>query len=286
MSPIARAFMVINLLLSGMFLAYAAFYLQQHDTFKTKYESEAKAHQQTVADSEQKYTALSQEANRLKTDLQAATQSNSEKDARVKQADEENTALKARMDAAQNKLDKVEAHLGTVSTTIDNQNKRIEELTTQTLKDKEDRTKALSERDDMENRMKLAEASLEKSKARETELVGELNGKNEDLRKASMTLELVAAKYPDYKNVIGNLVPDVDGTVLEVNTSLGTVAISLGENQAGVQKGWRFAVHDGQYYKGEIRITEVTANMALGMIETQRPGQTINKGDKATTRLR
>jgi myosin heavy subunit len=286
MSPIARAFMVINLLLSGMFLAYAAFYLQQHDTFKTKYEGEVAAHQKTTAESEQKYTALSQQASRLQTDLQAATQSNTEKDARVKQADEENTALKARMDAAQNKLDKVEAHLGTVSTTIDNQNKRIEELTTQTLKDKEDRSKALAERDDMENRMKLAEASLEKSKGRENELVGELNDKNENLRKANMTLELVAAKYPDYKNVIGNLVPDVDGTVLEVNTSLGSVAISLGENQAGVQKGWRFAVHDGQNYKGEVRITEVTANMALGMIETQRPGQTINKGDKATTRLR
>jgi hypothetical protein len=79
---------------------------------------------------------------------------------------------------------------------------------------------------------------------------------------------------------------EFDGAILEVDPRRGIVAIALGENEAEVGKGWRLAVHDGRYYKGEVRITDVIAGIAIGQIEFRRPGQTILKGDTATTRLR
>jgi hypothetical protein len=79
---------------------------------------------------------------------------------------------------------------------------------------------------------------------------------------------------------------DVDGTVLEVNAGLGTLAILFGENQWEVQKGWRFAIHDTERYKGMIWITDVSGNMAHGKVESLLPGRTIERGDKATSRLR
>ncbi|HMQ23099.1 MAG TPA: hypothetical protein PKE00_11455, partial [Planctomycetota bacterium] len=66
--------------------------------------------------------------------------------------------------------------------------------------------------------------------------------------------------------------------------SLKSVTISLGEN-SGVTPGMSFSIHDGTTYKGEVRVVEVSDNLAFARIENAVPAMAISKGDKGTTRL-
>lgn len=286
MSPIGRVFIVLNLLLSGLFLGYAAFYLKNVDSYRTMYQDEVARAQQEKKDLDGQISQLQTELTAKSTDLTTYTTTLRQKELQLKAAEEENTSMKSRLNALQAKVDSLDASMSTVATTLDNQNKRLQEITDNWLKAKEERNKAVASRDDFMDKLRASEASLTRSKAREESLVSELGEKNTEIRKLTLELDVIKDAFPDAARIAARAVPAVEGTIMDVNTDLGTVAISLGANQAGVEKGWVFAVHDGSSYKGEIVITDVSENMGYGRIDKIRPGQSIRKGDRASTRLR
>lgn len=285
MSPIGRLFIVLNLLLAGIFLGYAAFYLQNHDTYRKKFEEEAANHAKTRETLGNEKSQLEQRVSSLTSDLQSVNGNLENERTQRKAAEDENTNLKSRLDDLQGKLANIEGSMSTMGTTVDNQNVRIKELTEGWIAAKDAQSKAETARDDAIDKQMIAESQLRKSQERIDSLTAEIGEKSTENRKLRTELDVILAEIPDARAIATRALPAVEGTVMDVNAELRTVSISLGENQADVKKGWNFSVHDGTTYKGEIRITDVSSNMAYGRIEQTVPGTTIRKGDKATTRL-
>ena len=281
MSAIGRVFIVLNLLLSGAFLAYSGMYLKNHDHYKTKYETAVKAHETALNDVKQQLESSTQDVERRKVDIAQLENQKANKDTEITSLRNENTGLKARLNSLQKTIEGVEASMSTVSTTLGNQNTRLTQLTEKWLAADKAQKEAVAARDDMENKLNAAQAALSKSKSREESLIGENNEKADAIAKLDLELTAYQKKYGD----LGAVVPKVDGRIATVNAALKTVSITLGENQAGTKAGWSFAVHDGKTYKGEIVIERVSDNVAFGRISKVKPGQTISAGDIATTRL-
>ncbi len=287
MSPIGRVFIVINLVLAVCFLAFAAFYLKNHDHYRTLYTQEKSAKASLEKELNGKLAAAESGLESTKNDLSVKVQEIGNKNTQLTAAEERNTTLQGQVNDLQTKLSSIDASMSTVSSTLEKQNTSLNDLTEKRLAAEKAARDAIGARDDAIDKLRLAEASLKKSAAREQALAAEVAEKASDLRKARLTLAVIKEKAPGVMDLVaGGALPAVEGTIMDVDPSLKTVAITLGENQAGAKVGWKLAVHDGTTYKGEIVLTNVSDNMGYGRIVNAVPGTTIQKQDKATTRLR
>ena len=281
MSAIGRVFIVLNLLLSGAFLAYSGMYLKNHDHFKQKYTAAVADHDKAVKALNDQLAASTQDVERRKVDIAQLENQKANKDTEITSLRNENTGLKGRLNALQKTVEGVEASMSSVSTTLGNQNTRLTQLTDKWLAADKAQKEAIAARNDMENKLNAAQAALAKSKSREEALIGENNEKADAIAKLDLELTAYTKKFGN----LGEVLPKVDGRIATVNASLKTVSITLGENQAGTKAGWSFAVHDGNTYKGQIVIERVSDNVAFGRISKVVPGQSISAGDVATTKL-
>lgn len=285
MSPIGRVFIVLNLALSAAFLGFSGFYLHHADSYKKLLEREKTARAEEKQKFEERIATLMSDLDSAKSELQTTNARLNEKISALKAADEENKDLKSRLNKVQASLASVEASLSTMSDTIEKQNQRTQELEKLYLAAKQEKEQALSERADMEDRLAVAEADLNKAKTRIEALMGEIAEKDAAIRDYKVRFDVAVTKFPALDEILRGAVPPIDATVANVDPALKLVTITTG-SKAEVKKGYTFAIHDGKTYKGEIEIIDVMEGAAVGRIRQLVQGASIRRGDRATTRLR
>jgi hypothetical protein len=284
MSPIGRVFIVLNLVLAALFLGWAGFYLQNGTNWKGRHGDEVTGRSEDNASKDATIAQLTAENGTLKSSLAAANEQNTQKTATIASKDAENADLKARLTNVESKLTAIAGSTSTVATQLETQNAATKELTTKFLAADKERNAALDAKVDAEARLAAAELEFKKAEEKIAALSDEVRKKTDETRLLSAWKENVIINVP---GVADNLAaaPAIDGQVLAVNANLKLATISVGEGNAEVKPGYRFSVHDGRDYKGEIVITDVSDRNAFGNIIPAQ-GKTINVGDKATTRLR
>jgi len=285
MSPIGRVFIIVNMVLAAVFVGYSAFYLHNVDSYKTQLTQERAAHEATRTEMQGQIDTLTSDLNKARNELQTKNIQLQERQAQIESATQDNADLKNRLGSLENNMKGANASLSTLSTTIENQNKRVKEMTDNYLAANKERQDALSAKQDAEDRLALAERNL--GTAQETIAANrkEIFNQAQDLRRQKVMLDAGMAKFPGFADVIRNAVPAISAKVAAVNASLGTVTISTGEANAKVKKGYRFSFYDSKTYKGDGIVIDVADKSATVRLTEPVEGTTIVPGDQASTRL-
>ena len=285
MSPIAKLFIVLNVVLAGVFLGFAAKALNTESSFKAQYDKEASEHKATkdalgadkaklLADKAEvekardamqgERDAARAEVDRLKSEVADKDRSNNEMRGSVDKIAKSIDDVMAKSTALQDRSDKA------VQAQHDAEKARDEAVTA--------RAAAEAKAGDLETKLHTAEgniADLEKTSTGYKKDVDRLNTNLASLQAATnVTLDQIVS------------MPQIEGRVLDVATSIepGLVAINKGDAD-GVKRGFTFEIYEGKTYKGQARVEYVHPNSCSALLIRPVPGQKVKAGDSAATRL-
>ena len=285
MSPIAKLFTVINVVLAGVFLGWAANSLSKADSWK-------KQHDELKVKSEATAAALGQEKSALlakQQELEAArTALVGEKESALGEVER----LKGQVSDEERKNNEMRGDVAKIAASIDNltaQNKQLAEardFAQQAARDAEKaKEEAVAAQAAAEGKMGDLETSLHAAE-----------GKIADLEKANVTLTKERdsiqtnfeslAQYTNTSIADFQAMPQIEGRVLDVamNVKPGLIAINKGSVD-NVKPGYTFEIYDGATYKGQVRVEYVHENVCSALILRAVDGQQIRQGDSASTRL-
>jgi hypothetical protein len=285
MSPIAKLFTVINVVLAGVFLGWAANSLSKADSWK-------KLHDDLKTKSTAMEAALGAEKSTLlaeKQQLEAARVALvAERDDRASEVER----LKGQVSDEERKNNEMRGDVAKFAASIDNitaQNKQLadardtaQQAARDAEKAKEDavtaQTAAEAKASDLETSLHTAEGSVADLEKTNTSLKKELDSVTTNFE------SLAAFTKTSIKDF--QAMPQIEGRVLDVamNVKPGLIAINKGSAD-GVKPGYTFEVYDGKTYKGQVRVEYVHENVCSALVLRSVDGQQIRQGDQASTRL-
>jgi hypothetical protein len=280
MSPIGRVFIVLNLILAGTFVGFSGSYLQkQHnwktahgkvvaefDTYRKDSEQRVKGLEDNLRTSENAKTALEQSLGNTKGDLEKAT--------------DENKRLAQQ-------LAKIEGDVSTIKGINDSIGTEVKAVFAQAQAAFKSATEAQAAKDEAVRAKDAADASLRDANGKIAAL--EEAGKSKDEQLASLgkeksELEMLVA-VAEAKGFIKLMAqPALGGRVTHVSGNLCSISLTDNPENAEVKPGYRFAIYDGNSYKGEARVTDADKerNIVFCTIEIKKADILI--GDAASTR--
>lgn len=285
MSPIAKLFTALNVILAGLFVGWAASTLSTQADFKRDLESERTSHSATKeALGSDKSKLLAEKAELEKT---RATITSERDDARA-----EVDRYKAQVADEERKNNDLRGDVQKIANSIDN-------LTAQNKQLAEARDRAMTAQRDAEKAKNDAVAAQTDAEKKAGELEGQLHTAQNsiaDLEKTRTTLghekeaaetqlsSLAAAtnaKLSDFSPM-----PLIEGAVLAVNYDVAPGLVSINKGSADkVKRGYTFEIYDGKTYKGQAKVEYVHDNMCSALMVRAVPGQKVRQGDSAATRL-
>lgn len=285
MSAIGRIFLILNLILSAVFLGFASSQLSQQANVSQALRNEREAHAATKKSMDEQVAALNTQVNQLKTD---ASTLRDERDQQKALADRNGADL----DKERNANAQLRGELTGIKESLAGYNNTIKDLSTSKDRLTQEREDALAAKDAAESAKEAADKARRDA---ETALQTAKNDINDletkvasaDKKASALDTELkalyVATGYPK----IGTPLPLVEGSVVSVNTSIkpGLIAINKGSNDK-VAKGFVFAVYNGGTYKGQAKVETVHEDYCSAlMILTPNGAPQVTQGDRVTTQL-
>ena len=282
MSALAKVFIVLNFVLSIVFLASAGVLLAKTDEWRAKYEAEKTTHDSDVRtlqterkDLQTNLTSVTSDKDGLKRDLGDA------QNVRDKYKDDLSSEQKISVDLRKS-VDETAQTLKTIQATLASAQEQI----TGFQKGKEEAEAKMREAVD---KQRVAEAEVTRLKSEGDDKSGQIEslGKQiaaltEDKDKLTTVLEMAREKGFDLASLMA--MPAINGKVVEVDPTVGVVVVSVGA-QAEVKKGYTFQVYRGGDYIGEVIIDAVYPDLSAASVVKLRPGMEIKKLDDVTTRL-
>lgn len=285
MSPIGRIFSVLNLVLAALFLSWASMALSSADSFRTKYEDEAKEHTATEERLEaEKAAALTAKAaaesraSSLNDQLESEKNNTARLTRDVEGKDQENGEMRANLQRLTESVDEVSSSRDAASAAQLAAVERANAADTA-------KSEALAAK-------QAAESQVADLRAQIASLNSQLKDKNADLvalqkqldNKATELAVLIDATGVDASSIIG--MPLINGVVIEAlyDVEPGLVAINKGSADK-VERGYTFDIYNGADYKGRVRVENVRENTCTAIVTQPVDGKRIGQGDKAATRL-
>lgn len=285
MSPIGRAFIVLNLALAGGFLVVSGTYLQKQDSYRKKYEAEVAAHKKSNDDNAVKNKALESERNVFENaKTQAETALGKETNA-LQQTRDENKALSARLAEFEGSMKQLQATAAASLTEMKSANVTAKAAFDQSVADQKTRDEAVRAKDAAvaENRdLKDKIAKLDETAVARDASIKTLEGEKSSLQ----LLVKVAESYGFIKSMAA---PNLSGLVTTASPNLCTVQVTENPGKINIKEAielgkWSFAIYDASGYKGEAVAEryEESANAVLCRVQNAK-GE-IKQGDKAATK--
>jgi predicted nucleic acid-binding Zn-ribbon protein len=283
MSPIGRIFLVLNLILSAVFLGWASNSLAQTEDFRGQLD-EAK---QMASDREAELTSEIEDLNtRLRDKEQEASQFREERDSRQDTVN----SLETQLAAAKSEKEKLLGDVTAIQATLGDYQGTIDRLSSE-------KDQANQRREEAEASQRDAVGAQEAAQQAERDAIAaqqELERQIADLEVAQTELTTQVEKLDTHLAVIqeqtGVAIDDilapkkVDGAVLAVDASTGLVMLNVGAED-GVKRGYSFDVWSGNQYKGQVQVMNVQPGMCSALIKSPVEGATIGQGDLASTRM-
>ena len=285
MSTIGKVFIVLNLIMAGVFLGYASTSLATSQEYRLRYEQEVDDHQATVEEKDgeisrldEQLTASQSTASQLRADLQTSK-------AEFTRAESDLREARTQID----KLDSSYQQMAATFTTLDDRLGQIEQAKDDAVaarvQAEQERDDAVDEKDsaiqaqrDAEDVARTRASQITDLEVARTDLQLEVERKGTEL---AMLQQKTGARLDD---IIAP--PPIEAAVLGVDYGVepGLVALNVGKNHK-VQRGFVFDVFAGEVYKGQVKVENVRENMCSCLVITPAVGTVIRQGDTATTTL-
>lgn len=284
MSTIGKVFVVLNLLLAGLFLGYASTALATTSEWKSKYEDEQAAHQETASTMEGEMTSVRSERDSARLDLDEARQSGTTEKTRADQAEADLRDARAQVDTLTTAVSGIQAKLSDLDSQLAEIESSKDDAVASRVTAENERDDALDARDDAVKAQRDAEDSARRASDQIADLQGQLQGAQGELSRAETTLAAVVAEYNINLDGVG-AIPKIEAAVLGINYDLppGLVALNKGKSH-GVKKGFVFDIF-ADNYKAQVKVVDVEDNVCSAVVVRAVDGQIIRQGDRATTQL-
>ncbi len=280
MSPIGRVFVIVNLILSVAFVAFAGNLLQNGDSYRKKFEEEKALHQKDVKQKEEVIAKLQADLQSKKSDYTVAHAQVMNLQNQIKMLQQE---LKDAKDAnAQNiaSLQKIQTNLDVLKTDVDKareENKNLREREAAAVKAREEAENARLALEEQVASLKDQIAKLNEKIATHEATIAKLEQDKENLN-AQIAMAVANGFKP------GRPEKDLDALVMAVNKVLDNtlVTLSVGKDD-GVTKGYTFDIYRGGAYKARAQVIEVDNKSCVARIVNAL--RKVAKGDRAKTNL-
>ncbi len=286
MSIIAKIFIVINLVLSVVFVGVSGTLLAQKADYKTKYEEVEKVKRQLNNFYNAQVKDLTEQLGEVVT---AGTALKSNRDQFKEQYDRQ----LSRVNDMTKELNHTKGLFENLSEAQDDLNSRVndafernKDLNTRLTSALGDVNRYKSEADRSKNKQKEVEINLAEKEDKIHSLNAQLATQDRDLGGYKRTIELLQEAGVDVARIAGGgLPPAVDTTVTAVNEEVGLVMLGIGR-EAGLRKGHDLTVFRGDQFVGRVVVEQVYNDMASARIDRKYLVDKIQVGDNVTTRIR
>ncbi len=283
MSNIAKIFIVINFVLSILFLGFAATLLSQKWDYRQMYLETSYRHELQKQRLEEN---LRESANRLKSLNETIVEAKKT----TKETKEENIRLSKENDELKRKNQEYSTTLASIGADIREINNRLDK--------KEDQITALeSAKNEQQKIAEEAKKAKEEAQDEQQRMEIQLSNLNGELADKEKQLQLAGKELLEARQIIravreaGINIPSLfkkskplDGTIIAVSNEVPLVMISLGTDE-GVEKGYQFTVYRGSQFIGQIVVEEVYKDMSAARVVKQMTVKSVQKGDSITTRI-
>lgn len=283
MNQLAKVFIIINFVLSIIYLAVSGMFLAQKWDYRQMYLEKAYQEEQTKADCAKQ---VSDVQKRIESFKEAATQARhfaKETLDQKNRLEKENSDLKTENLSYATEVKQITGKIDNIHTTLNNQYKRISELEAENKNIKDLAESAEKSKDEAEEARQRYEAQLNnlQGELRERELL--LQNSEKELREAKLIIRAVRDSGVNIAT-IGTGAKALDGQIMAVSDQAPIVIISLGSDH-GVEKGNQFTVYRGSKFIGRVVIEEVYKEMSAARILREMTVDKIRNGDSITTRI-
>ena len=285
MSPIAKLFIVLNVVLAGAFLGFAARALSTETDFKKQLD-------------ETKTKLASTEAS-LNSDKSKLVAEKAELEKARDAMQGERDGARAEIDRLKGQITDQDRANNELRGNVAQISKSIDQLVADNKQLNDSRDKAAQAQRDAEKARDAAVAAQAAAEGKAGELETNLHaaeGKIADLEKSGTSMkkevdslntqlasliDATGAKLDDFANM-----PLIEGRVLDVAAGVepGLIAINKGSAD-GVKRGFTFEFYEGKTYKGQGRAEYVHEHSTSVLLTRPVAGQKVRQGDSAATRL-
>jgi hypothetical protein len=280
MSPIGKVFIVLNLIVSAVFVGFAGTYLQRATDWKAKHKEVADQLDAEKKRAQGELAALQSELQNKERELGKHVMLYQGADTEKKKLEDENKRLNSQIASLSADISKLQSASTTTAASIERATedaKQAREMSIKSMKEKEEaataKEAALKQLDDANKKIE----GLQKEAASQVARIAELN-------QTTAEQEMILAVYKDRYGGPAIAQPNLSGRV-EVVSSTDLVTIAV-EKPADLElkAGWQFAIY-GDKYKAEAVIQSARDNMAFCKIHKRVENATIQVGDRAATNL-
>ena len=285
MSPIARIFSVLNLILAASFLAWASTTLAHSQDYKRQFEGEQAAHATTVDEKDAEISELAKVRDRARTEADSFRASRDS-------AEENVTRLEGDLAQVRSDLSESQANTQRLTNSVD----AIQENNRQLQSDKD---RAVETRHEAERAKESAEEAQQSAESNLVDADGEIEGLNNSISDQDAEIVALSRTISELETQLTTVVeltgvsfsqitaqPAIDAIVVRAvhDISPGLVALNRGAED-GVKVGYTFEIYNGSQYKGQVRVENVRQNGCTALVTTSVSGTRIGQGDSAATRL-
>ena len=285
MSPIARIFSILNLVLAASFLAWASTTLAHSQDYKRQYEKEVAAHESTTTEMNDQISEITASRDQARTE---AASHLVERDTATERADR----LDGDLDQVRSDLSDSQSNTQRLTNSVD----AIQENNRQLQGDKdravESRHEAERAKESAEESQQEAESNLVDAQSEIEALNNTVSDKDTEIVALNRTISELDTQLTTVVELTGvsfdqiTAQPAINATVVRAihDISPGIVALNRGSEE-GVKVGYTFEIFNAGEYKGQVRVENVRANMCTALVTTTAPGTQIGQGDSAAPRL-
>lgn len=283
MSTIGRVFLVLNLILAGIFVGFAGTYLQrdadwrsQHDVLKTDTDNRIK---ELTRDYGSERTKL-EEQKRVNSQLTTNVASlNNE----IEKLRADNTTKERRLGEFEGTLKQLSASMGKMDAALSTTQNESKTAMMRAIAAEKAQQEAVAAMDQAKKELDEANFKIKNNEQHITEQDAQLAKLTQDLREEKVLTGLYQERAP---GLLSTIQPAVSGQVTNVGTSRNTVTIAVNAGAEHLKPGASFAIWDGNGYKGEAHVTDYEPGQQFCFARVERAvGEKIQVGDSAATNL-
>lgn len=284
MSTLAKVFVIINLVLSIVFITLAGMLYHHSKDWRHAFEVLRKAHMDRVKAYDQKISSLEGKIESLDSYAKSKEEEIRLKDSSLDNFRKDLISLRTNLAQKRQEFQLLLAEHKKVVDQIDNKDNRIRDLSTENDQVKAEREVALKDKE-------VAEFQV----ARLMQIKDDLEGDLSDIRK---DYHSARTKKEDLQGILNQLQaygvnwrllvpegvppPTIHGKVTAVRPEEGLVILSVGENEK-VEQGHHFTIFRGDQYVAKVIVDMVELTWSgARIIDQQMP---VKEGDDASTRV-
>lgn len=283
MNQIARVFIVVNLVLSVLYLGFAATLLSQKWDYREMYlEQKSEREKEVKRLKEEKQDGEARIANlrALVTEREKAAKEWKDKHQVIT---EKNNQLSRENLDFKTSLSKIDTNIKEINDRMRDKEARISELE-KTISDQklvmEEATKAKEEAQNEQQRLEIQLSNLQGEMAEKEKL---LQRSQKELVEAKQIIRAVKEAGVNIPALFKRAKP-LDGQIVAVSEQVPIVMINLGSDR-GVEKGYQFTVFRSNQFIGRVTVEEVYKDMSAARIVKEMTVKAIKRGDNVTTRI-